>query len=257
MRTSWFAAPAALMPLAAALPADASLVNQIPSCYAASRYRFASAPPRHLLYVLIDQAGRLSPALRKSVLDNINHALGPATKFVIAQFSRITNKHYLRVLYTGIIESPMSSAERDNVPVNSLGGFNSCMRGQAQYALHMADTAAERALQSASGAANQPNDILFALKTVAPVIAQDGAAKKVLFLVTDGFENSSFANFSAGIADPGHMLQQVRAQGLLANFGGARVFVLGAGISPRTVAGPSFLRQAGAAGSRVRRSGRR
>ena len=232
MRTSWLAASAALVVLAAALPADASLVNQIPSWYAASHYGFASAPHQRLLYVLIDQAGALSPALQKSVIDNINHALGPATKFVIAEFSRTSTHHYLRVLYTGIIESPMSAAERDNVPMNSLGGFNSCMRGQAQYALHMADTAAERALQSASGAANQPNDILFALKTVAPVIAQDGAPKKVLFLVTDGFENSSFANFSAGIADPGHLLQQVRAQGLLPNFGGARVFVLGAGISP-------------------------
>ena len=232
MSKQWFAAPALLLLLSAAAPAQASLVNQIPSCYAASHYSFASAPPKHLLYVLIDQAGTLSPALQKSVIDNINHALGPDTKFVIAHFSRTTNNHYLRVLYTGIIESPMSSAERDNVPVNSLGGFNSCMRGQALYALHMADTTAEHALQSASGAANQPNDILFALKTVASVIAQDGAPKKVLFLVTDGFENSSFANFSAGIANPAHMLQKVRAQGLLPNFGGARVFVLGAGISP-------------------------
>lgn len=232
MRTQWLTAPAILLLLGAAAPAQASLVNQIPSCYAASHYSFASTPPTRLLYVLIDQASVLSPSLQKSVIDNINHALGPATKFVIAEFSRTTNNHYLRVLYTGVIESPMTSAERNNVPMNSLGGFNSCMRGQALYALRMADTTAEHALQAGSGSANQPNDILFALKSVAPVIAQDGARKKILFLVTDGFENSSVANFSAGIANPTQMLQQVRAHGLLANFGGARVFVLGAGISP-------------------------
>lgn len=232
MRTSWLAAPVALMLLAAASPAEASLVNQIPSCYTASHYRFASASPRHLLYVLIDQAGQLSASLQKSVIDNLNHALGPATKFVIAEFSRTTTHHYLRVLYTGIIESPMTAAERDNVPVSSLAGFDGCMRGQAMYAVRMADTTAEHALQTATGGANQPNDILVSLMTVAPVIAQDPAREKVLFLVTDGLENSSFANFTHGISDPAQMLQRARAKGLLANFAGARVFVLGAGIAP-------------------------
>ena len=232
MQTRSRAALGILLLAALAPSAEAGLVNQIPSCYAASHYSFASAPPQRLLYVLIDQAGALSPALQKSVIDNINHALGPATKLVIAEFSRTTTHHYLRVLYTGIIESPMSAAERDNVPVNSLGGFNGCMRGQAMYALRMADTTAQRVLQSATGAVNQPNDILYSLKTVAPVIAQDTAPEKVLFLVTDGFENSSFANFGAGVPNPAQMLQRARVQGLLANFGGARVFVLGAGISP-------------------------
>lgn len=232
MHKRWFSWLAVLLLTSVATRAEAGLVNQIPSCYTASHYSFASAPPRRLLFVLIDQAGELSPALQKSAIDNINHALGPATKFVIAEFSRTTTHHYLHVLYTGIIESPMSPAERDNVPVSSLAGFDSCMRGQAMYALHMADTTAQRALQSATGAANQPNDILYSLQTVAPVIAQDTAREKVLFLVSDGFENSSFANFSAGVAHPARMLQKARAAGLLANFGGARVFVLGAGITP-------------------------
>ena len=212
--------------------ARAGLVNDIPSCYAASHFSFSSPPPNRLLYVLIDQATPLSPALQKSVIDNINHALGPATKFVIAEFSRTSNSHYLQVLHTGIIESPMTPSERSNVPVNALGGFDNCMRDQAFFAIHMADTTAQQILQAATGAPNQPNDILLALKTVAPVIAQDPARQKVLFLVTNGFENSSFAHFASGNLNPEQMLQQARTQGLLANFGGAQVFVLGAGITP-------------------------
>ncbi|EQD52287.1 conserved hypothetical protein, secreted [mine drainage metagenome] len=223
----------ALMLLALGVPqSHAGLVNDIPSCYAASHFTFSSPPPDRLLYVLIDQATPLSPALQKSVVDNINHALGPATKFVIAEFSRTSNNHYLQVLHTGIIESPMTSSERNNVPVNALGGFDNCMRDQAFFAIHMADTSAQQILQSATGAPNQPNDILLALKTVAPVIAQDPARQKVLFLVSNGFENSSFAHFASGTFNPEQMLQQARAKGLLANFGGAQVFVLGAGITP-------------------------
>ncbi|MDE2343113.1 MAG: hypothetical protein KGL63_06925 [Betaproteobacteria bacterium] len=223
----------ALMLLALGVPQSrAGLVNDIPSCYAASHFTFGSPPPNRLLYVLIDQATPLSPALQKSVIDNINHALGPATKFVIAEFSRTSNNHYLQVLHTGIIESPMTPNERNNVPVNALGGFDNCMRDQAFFAIHMADTTAQQILQSATGAPNQSNDILLALKTVAPVIAQDPARQKVLFLVSNGFENSSFADFASGTFNPGQLLQQARAKGLLANFGGAQVFVLGAGITP-------------------------
>ncbi len=212
--------------------ARAGLVNDIPSCYAAGHFTFSSPPPSRLLYVLIDQAEPLSPALQQSVIDNINHALGPGTKFVIAEFSRASNTHYLQVLHTGIIESPMTPDERNNVPVNALGGFDNCMRDQAFFAVHLADTTAQHILQSASGTLNQPNDILMALKTIAPVIAQDPARQKVLFLVTNGFENSGFAHFAAGPFNPEQMLQQARSEGLLANFGGARVFVLGAGITP-------------------------
>ena len=224
---------AGMLLLMSGLPcAHAGLVNDIPSCYAASHFTFSSPPPNRLLYVLIDQATPLSPALQKSVIDNINHALGPATKFVIAEFSRTSNNHYLQVLHTGIIESPMTPSERNNVPVNALGGFDNCMRDQGFFAIRMADTTAQQVLQSATGASNQPNDILLALKTVAPVIAQDPARQKVLFLVSNGFENSSFAHFASGTFNPEQMLQQARTDGLLANFGGAQVFVLGAGITP-------------------------
>ncbi|EQD65165.1 hypothetical protein B1B_06455, partial [mine drainage metagenome] len=196
----------ALMLLALGVPqSHAGLVNDIPSCYAASHFTFSSPPPDRLLYVLIDQATPLSPALQKSVVDNINHALGPATKFVIAEFSRTSNNHYLQVLHTGIIESPMTPNERNNVPVNALGGFDNCMRDQAFFAIHMADTTAQQILQSATGAPNQSNDILLALKTVAPVIAQDPARQKVLFLVSNGFENSSFAHFASGTFNPEQM----------------------------------------------------
>ncbi|MHB1950721.1 MAG: hypothetical protein ACYCQK_04530 [Acidiferrobacteraceae bacterium] len=233
MNKRFFTLFGALMLLALGVSqARAGLVNDIPSCYAASHFTFSSPPPDRLLYVLIDQAAPLSPALQKSVIDNINHVLGPATKFVIAEFSRTSNNHYLQVLHTGIIESPMTPSERNNVPVNALGGFDNCMRDQAFFAIHMADTSAQQILQSATGTPNQPNDILLALKTVAPVIAQDPARQKVLFLVSNGFENSSFAHFASGTFNPEQMLQQARTQGLLANFGGAQVFVLGAGITP-------------------------
>ena len=232
MKTTGYTLAAALL-LCAALPrAQAGLFNQIPSCYTASHYTLRSSPPQRLLYVLIDQAAPLGPSLQKSVIENINHALGPGTEFVISEFSRATTHHYLRPLYTGIIESPLTARERDHVPMNSLSGFDRCMRDQAIYALRMADTTAQRAMGAAAGGAAQANDILFSLQEVAPAIADDPAAQKVLFLVTDGIEDSKLGNFSQGVADPGRMVQAVRKAGLMPNFGGARVFVLGAGVSP-------------------------
>lgn len=231
-RTILFGWVLAVLTVLGLQPARAGLVNDIPSCYAASHYTFASAPYTRLLYVLIDQVGPLSPALQHSVVSNINGALGPGTKFVIAAFSGSSAHRYLHVLHTGIIESPMTAAERGNVPVSSLDGFNSCMRDQAMFAVRMADTSAAQILQSAGAAPGAPNGILDALRTVAPVIAQDPAQQKVLFLVTDGIENSSFADFAASGFSAQQMLAKARAQGLIANFGGAQIYVLGAGYAP-------------------------
>ena len=216
--------------------AQAGLVNDLPSCYAASHFRFQGPPYTHLLYVLIDQTMKLNPTLQKSTIDNINRALGPGTKFAIAEFSANTGDHYLNVLHTGVIENPMTASERDNVPVNKLSGFDACMHDQTLFAIHMADSTVQAILRTATSAPNQPNDILFALKTVSAVVAKDPAKQKVVFLVSNGLENSSFDSFDEGTGirniNPEQELAKARASGLLANFGGARVFVLGAGSLP-------------------------
>ncbi|OZB55436.1 MAG: hypothetical protein B7X43_01000 [Thiomonas sp. 15-63-373] len=218
--------------LAFSASAHAGLVNDVPSCYAANHFKFQSAAPDKLIYVLIDQTVQLDPNLQQSVISNLNRMLGPKTKFVVAEFSAFSQGRYLNVLNTGIIEAPMTQDESSNIPLRQLPNFKSCMDGQAKFSVALADKAANTAMQGATSSLDQ-SDIMSALQNVSSAIKSDPAKDKVLFLVTDGLENSSVSSFYANHIvrkiDPAAELQKAKAADLMGDFGGAKVFVLGAG----------------------------
>lgn len=220
--------------------ARAGLRNAIPSCYAAGHYGFKARPPRHLLYVLIDQTVKLTPSLQKSVVDTIDELIKPGTKVVVAEFSAYSQGRYLRVVKTGIIESAMTKHERNNVPVSSLGSFDNCMRDQIEYARMLFGKAATAVMKDSTSSLDQ-SDILLALRTVSKPIRIAAAKDKLLFMVSDGLENSSVTSFySAGTVrriDPATEMRKVIAHRLLGNFGGGRVYVLGGAFMPAAASG--------------------
>ncbi|MDA8416726.1 MAG: hypothetical protein M0Z78_06635 [Betaproteobacteria bacterium] len=226
---------ALLVTLVSPVPAFAGLVNDVPSCYDANHYRFASRPYTKLAYILVDQTVALDPGLQKEAIDNATHLMGPGTKFVVAEFSAFSQQHYLDVINTGIIESPMTQDEHDNVPVHSLASFDVCMKGQAGFSLGMIRKDMAAIMSSASDTLAK-SDIMMALKSISETVAKDSAKQKVVFVVTDGLENSSVTSFYAHdgvrLIDPETEIGKARANNMMGNFGGARVYIIGAGVMP-------------------------
>ena len=229
-----------LMIVPAVNVAYADMANSIPSCYQANHYKFASAPYTKLAYVLLDQTVKLDPDLQKSVLENANRLLGPGTKFVVAQFSAFSEQRYLSVVKEGVIENPMTKDQRDNVPVKSLGAFDACMQGQAEFASKTVDNAINGSMAASTNDLSQ-SDIWLALKNVSSSIAADPAKQKVLFVITDGLENSSISSFynktTVRVINPAEEIAKARQNNMFGNFGGAKVYVLGAGTMPPAKAG--------------------
>lgn len=224
-----------VMFFSASLPAFAGLTNDVPSCYAANHYRFSSAPYTRLAYILVDQTVVLDPQLQQEAINNALHLLGPGTKFVVAEFSAFSQQRYLDVINTGVIESPMTRNERDNVPVHSVASFDSCMKGQAGFSIGMVKKDMVSAMSAASDTLAQ-SDIMMALKSISGVVAKDPAKQKVVFVVTDGLENSSITSFYAHagvrIIDPDKELGKAKSSHMMGDFGGADVYVMGAGVMP-------------------------
>lgn len=216
-------------------PAFAGLTNDVPSCYAANHYKFASRPYTKLAYIMVDQTVILDPELQKEAVDSALRLMGPGTKFVVAEFSAFSQQRYLDVLNTGIIENPMTSDEHDNVPVHSLASFDSCMKGQADFSRNMIKKDMMFAMSSASDTLAQ-SDIMMAIKTISEAVAKDPAKQKVVFIVTDGLENSSITSFYAHdnvrVIDPEKELAKAKANNMMGNFGDAQVYVIGAGVMP-------------------------
>lgn len=235
--------------LAVALPAQAGLTNDVPSCYAANRIDAPTIAYDQLIYVLIDQTVLLDPTLQRSVLDNVQSMMTPGTKFVIAEFSAFSQGHYLNVLHTGVVERPIPASEEGNVVMSRLRDFRTCMQQQLVYGQKLALATTAQVLKSGTSNLDQ-SDIMMALKTVAPAVAQDKAAHKLVFVVTDGLENSSVTSFYARNAvrhiDPAAELKKAHDNSLFGDFGSARVYVLGAGVM-----------QAAADGSVAQRNGYR
>ncbi|WP_109476909.1 hypothetical protein [Paraburkholderia sp. C35] len=227
-----FAVGAGLL-LSAAMPAHAGLTNNVPSCYAANRIAPPQVPYDQLIYVLIDQTVQLDATLQKSVLDNVQSMLKPGTKFVIAEFSAFSQGHYLNVLHTGVIERPIPAADEGNVVMSRLRDFHTCMQQQLAYGQRLALATTAQVLKSGTSSLDQ-SDILMALKSVSPAVAQEKATHKLVFVVTDGLENSSVTSFYARNAvrrvNVDVELKKAQDNNLFGDFGSARVYVLGAGV---------------------------
>lgn len=232
-------AVAALLVVAPA-SALAGLVDDVPSCYAATHIAPPKKPYTHLIYILMDQTVKLPPALEQSAVNNALRMLQPGTKFVITEFSAFSQGHFLRVLHTGIIEKPLAKSRVGSTAMVAARHLNACLGMQKQFATKMVASTMASVMKSSTSSLDQ-SDIMLAMKTVAASIAQDPASQKVLFAITDGLENSSVTSFYSNggvrIINPMAEISKAVKNNLLGNFGGASVYVLGGAVMPPATSG--------------------
>lgn len=187
------------------------------------------------LFVAIDQTTPLSPSLKQLVADNIKPFLVPDSGFTVLAFSAYTQGRYTEVLASGKLDAQLRPALRNDIAKPVLAKFEQCTARQPQQAAH----AVGRALRSAYGNTSSEiakSDVLASLKSISALVQQSKAQNKIVLIVSDMLENSSVASFYSeqGRAvrriDPVKEMRAVEEQQLLANFGGARVYVIGAGL---------------------------
>jgi len=178
LRSSLLARAATALVCALALnsAAQAGLVNDVPSCWAAARLAPSGAPYDRLVYVLLDQTVQLDPTLDQSVVDNTMRLLQPGTKFVIAEFSAFSQGHYLNVLHTGILEKPLPASRVSNTPIQAAKHLAQCLGMQRNFAERMVMTTLAGVLKSSTSSLDQ-SDIMQALKTVSTAVRDDPARR--------------------------------------------------------------------------------
>lgn len=214
-------------------PALAGVDNDVPSCYAATHIVPPTTPYDGMVYVLIDQTVLLDQTLQQSVLENAMRLIGPGVRFAVAEFSAFSQGHYLQVLHTGVIEKPLEAERVENTPIAAAKNLAQCLDKQKAFARQLAASSIVESLKSSTSSLDK-SDVMLALKTVSSAIEADHAAKKVVFVVTDGLENSSISSFYSHNAvrkiDPKAELAKAKEAQVIGNFGGARVYILGGGM---------------------------
>lgn len=185
------------------------------------------------LFIVVDQTTLLDDALRQSVANQIRPFLAPGNAFSVLVFSAYTQGKYTQVLTTGSLDHPIEPAQRNDISKPVLTKFDQCMARQPALAGQVVGQALRMAFDGSSGDIAK-SDILASLRDISQKIRSSSATEKVVLLASDMLENSSVTSFYASQAvrkiDPAKELQQVEQQGLTGNFGGARVYVIGAGL---------------------------
>lgn len=232
-----------LLTLLAALVAPfvhAGVGNDIPSCYTANKLNIAVPAVDVELFVLIDQTTPLDSALQDAVRENAGRIVKQGSAFVIASFSSFGQGRYMLVESTGTLEQSIPEQIRSDISVKLLKNFDACMKGQIDFGRKTAAAAINKAL-SGSSPDLAKSDIMGSLKELSSRVKTSRAKDKVVFVVSDMLENSSittfYANKNVRVIDPTAEFKKAEAAQMIGDFGGARVFVLGAGLLQENAGG--------------------
>jgi hypothetical protein len=208
--------------------------DAIPTCYD------SKLPPRAQtleteLFVAIDQTTPLNGALRQMVADNVKTFLVPNSGFAVMTFSAFTQGHYMEVQVAGKLDPALSPTQRDDISKPALSKFDQCMTRQPQQAAQLIGNAMRTAFEGTSTEIAK-SDVLTSMKAISTKVRESTARNKVVLIMSDMLENSSLSSFYADKGksvrkiDPAKELQIAADNNALADFAGARVYVLGAGL---------------------------
>jgi len=217
----------------------ASQVDAIHTCYDKS-IQSGGVPIDTELFVAIDQTTVLDTRLKQLVADNIKPFLQPNMGFAILTFSAYTQGHYTEVLASGKLDAPVDQAKRNDIPKLALAKFDQCITRQPQQAAQLVGSALRSAYDGTTSEIAK-SDVLASIKSISTLVQNSKAQNKIVLIVSDMLENSSISSFYAdhGLSvrkiDPVKEMKLVDDNQLLGDFGGARLYVIGAGILPDDV----------------------
>ena len=224
--------------LCTALSAFAVTHNSIKSCYDLAKIEGKNTVINKELFVFIDQTTPLDEELKQSVIQNSVANVNYGNAFTVAKFSAFVQGNYAGVVNSAQLDWPLKEDIRNDTPKKLLQGYDKCMKAQVGYAKKTLDDSISQTFGATTNTIVR-SDILKSLQELAKNTVKTSTAKqKTVFIVSDMLENSSITSFyyKNGVKkiDPASELKIVEANKMLADFGGANVYVLGAGLVPST-----------------------
>jgi len=208
--------------------------NDVPSCYKALNITNPNETLQKELFILVDQTTILDKKLMIYTYKNMMNFIKNGYAVTIASFSSNANGKYTDVAYSGKLESLLPDNSKHDIAKKILRKYQGCMNGQYKYAKKKATKALVHTLKGANKKLPH-SDILKSLDDIAEhIITSSPAREKVVLLVSDMIEHSSITTFyskgSLKKIDTQKELAKVKSSKHLANFSGAKIYVIGAGM---------------------------
>ncbi len=209
--------------------------NAVASCYAMVNIGMVQAKPAHEIFVLVDQTVLFDDGVKASINERLLPLLRPGTAYSVASFSAYGQGRYPVIISSGVTEASVPATMRNDISVPKLKKLDDCLRAQLPFASRTMLAATAMAISGSSGGLAN-SEILASLKQLSARVAASPARKKTVVIISDMIEHSTITSFySKSILrkiDPDVEFAKATAAGLVANFGGAETYVIGAGALP-------------------------
>lgn len=203
----------------------------MPSC--ASFAKISEGNPQRLLTVVIDQTTLVDENLINKFNNIASEAIQPSTEVAIYTFSAFSQGEYFTRVFSAKVEDQLSEKDRYTLPKKALKIYDRCLSQQKPAVVFQTESKIDNAMNGAR-ADLAKSDIMYSLSQVAKDIKQNQASEKYLFLFSDMLENSAVTSFyyknKVKQVDIDKEISIVEKAGMFADFGGAKIYVMGAGI---------------------------
>lgn len=207
-----------------------------PSCYDISKIeKFGDIKSERAVFILIDETTPFNEQLKQQIINNTLNFANNGNHIFIAKFSAFLQGKYNEVLFDFTIDTPLVDDQRYNLSKNVIAKFDKCLKDQLGYVRkNITNTIKDSFLKDGDMVAK--SDILYALKDFAQnVIGPNEAPDKIVIMASDMLENSSITSFYAQgkprKIDSKKEIGIVKKNDLLTDFGEAKIYVIGAGLS--------------------------
>ena len=208
--------------------------NDVPSCYKALKIEDPNPTSQKELFILIDQTTPIDKNMMIYTYKNMMKFIKNGYAVSIASFSSNANGKYTNVAYSGKLEALLPQSAKHDIAKKALRKYEGCMNGQYRFAKKKATKALVSTLKGANKKLPH-SDILKSIDDIAKHLIQPSQAKdKVVLLVSDMIEHSSITSFyskgSLRKIKTKTEMDTLKKSNYLANFDGAKVYVIGAGM---------------------------
>ncbi|GHA99415.1 hypothetical protein [Modicisalibacter luteus] len=222
-----------LLSLLPITPAQAAERDDFPSCYGMLGDAAPTVPasPR-ALFVIIDETVAADDSLKRAVVDKTLRYLRPGDDIIVARFAAYIGEHYTQLPLKGQLDPTLDEEARFSISKRALVGFDGCMSKQSNFVKQRVTSAI---LESFNPNEDIPKtELLGNLSSLSEVVANNEAPRKTVLLFSDMLENSDLTTFyrqgAVRVIEPDAELAKLDASGIQADWGGASIYIMGAGL---------------------------
>ena len=216
------------------------LVTVTTFSFANSCYDFAKIDTKPIklidtaLFILVDETTLFNKDIQQQIIKNSVSQIGQGSYTYIARFSAFVNGYYNEKVFDFKMDYPLTTDVRYDIRKSKLKKLDKCLIEQKNFVnLKIQDTVSKIFLKK--GESIPKSDILFAFQDFSNVISETPANRKIILIASDMLENSVISSFykngSLRKVNSKKELKKVEEEDLFGDFGGAEIYVIGAGIT--------------------------